>query len=103
VLAPAGDELKCLYNFLKSGISRIPSPRGSRQKYECWTGRGGKHVVLANVGEGHLNASVVTTQLLQRFKPRGVILMGVAGAIQRGRHKWEIGDVVIGQTTIWYE
>ncbi len=102
VVAPAADELRGFRDHLH-GIRKVPSPHGTEETYECWTKRGEKHVVLAPVGEGNIAAGISTMRLLSRFQPRHVILLGVAGAIPRGRVKFQIGDVVIAQTVIAYE
>ena len=51
-------------------------------------------------GAGNPSAAVATTRLLARYRPRGVILMGIAAGI---RNKVRIGDVVLSERVVAYE
>jgi adenosylhomocysteine nucleosidase len=53
----------------------------------------GKPVVIAQTGVGKVNAAIVTTLLLEHFKPKAVLFTGIAGAINE---KLQPGDLVIG-------
>ncbi|MDA0635343.1 5'-methylthioadenosine/S-adenosylhomocysteine nucleosidase [Nonomuraea sp. MCN248] len=57
-------------------------------------------VVIAELGPGNLGAAVVTTQAIQRFSPRAVLMVGIAGSLAPDKVKQ--GDVVIGTKTYWY-
>jgi adenosylhomocysteine nucleosidase len=54
----------------------------------------GRPVVLAATGMGKVNASMVTTLLLDHFKPARVLFTGIAGGVNP---KLRPGDVVIGE------
>jgi adenosylhomocysteine nucleosidase len=60
----------------------------------------GRPVVLAEAGIGKVNAAVVTTLLLERFRPSMVLFTGVAGGLDPGLG---VGDVVIGERTIQHD
>ena len=60
----------------------------------------GRPVVLARTGIGKVNAAMVSTLLLDRYRPSEVIFTGIAGCLNPKMHP---GDVVIGQKLIQHD
>lgn len=60
----------------------------------------GRSVVVGWTGVGKVNAAMVTTLLIEHFKPTRVILTGIAGAIDPNL---EPGDIVIGNQTAHHD
>lgn len=63
-------------------------------------GRGGPRVALAQLGEGNLGAAVLTARAIQEFRPKALILVGVAGGLTDDA---DIGDVVVATRTHTYQ
>ena len=61
---------------------------------------GGKRVVLARTGAGKVNAAMTATLLIERFRPKKVICLGVAGAINP---ELGPGDIVIAEKTAHHD
>src|SRR5689334_1001900 len=49
---------------------------------------------------GNPDASITTTRVIQRWKPRQVLMVGIAGGVQ---DKVALGDVVVSQFAFYYE
>ena len=60
----------------------------------------GRSVVLARTSIGKVNAAMVSTLLLDHFRPSEVIFTGIAGCLNPKMHP---GDVVIGQKLIQHD
>lgn len=60
----------------------------------------GKNVVLVECGIGKVNASIVTTLLIQQFNANLVINTGVAGSLSP---KLDIADIVVGSGMIHHD
>jgi adenosylhomocysteine nucleosidase len=60
----------------------------------------GREVVIAKTGIGKVNAAMVTTLLLERFRPSEIIFTGIAGGINP---ELLPGDVVIGERTAQHD
>lgn len=60
----------------------------------------GRPVVLAWTGVGKVNAAMVTTLLIDRFKPTQVVLAGIAGAVDPNL---EPGDIVVATQTAHHD
>ena len=60
----------------------------------------GRMVVVGRVGIGKVNAAMVTTLLLDRFSPRGVLFTGVAGALSP---ELRVGDLVLATRTAQHD
>lgn len=61
---------------------------------------GRRHVVVAQVGVGKVNAAITTTLLIEHFRPRQVIFTGVAGALAP---ELRVGDIVIAHRTAHHD
>jgi adenosylhomocysteine nucleosidase len=55
----------------------------------------GRRVVVGRSGAGKVNAAIVTTLLIDHFKPSAILFSGTAGAVDPALFP---GDVVIGKT-----
>jgi adenosylhomocysteine nucleosidase len=53
----------------------------------------GRSVVLAQTGIGKVNAAIVTTLMIEHFKPREIVFSGIAGGIDPALFP---GDLVVG-------
>lgn len=60
----------------------------------------GRMVVLGRVGIGKVNAAMVTTLLIDRFSPRGILFTGVAGALSP---ELRVGDLVLASRTAQHD
>ena len=71
------------------------------QNVHFTTGRlNGKAVVLAQTGIGKVNAAIVTTLMIEHFKPREIIFSGIAGGIDPALAP---GDIVIGDSIAYHD
>jgi len=59
----------------------------------------GRRVVVGRSGAGKVNAAIIITLLIGRFKPLAILFSGTAGAIDPALFP---GDVVIGKTVAQY-
>lgn len=60
----------------------------------------GEPVVVAWTGVGKVNAAMVTTLLIEHFKPSRVVFTGIAGAVDANL---EPGDIVIAERTAHHD
>ena len=60
----------------------------------------GRHVVVAWTGVGKVNAAMTTTLLIEHFKPKHVIVTGIAGAVNP---ELRPGDIVIATKTAHHD
>ncbi len=61
---------------------------------------GDRSVVIAWTGVGKVNAAMVTTLLIEHFKPAQVVFTGIAGAVDPNL---EPGDIVIAGQTAYHD
>jgi len=102
VLAPADDEMSCLRKMIGDRLCDVTAP--GALNCSCFVTEQKRTAILVKLGEGNIGAGPTTSRLLDLFRPKQVILLGVAGAIvRRGRHEWTVGDIIIGQSVIYYE
>lgn len=57
-------------------------------------------VVAQLLDMGNLDAAVATARILQRFRPRNVLMVGIAGGV---RGEVALGDVVVARQACYYE
>ena len=82
------------FKFSKNPIQKI----GKRKFYK---GTHDKHeLILVQSGLGKVNAAVVSTLLIEKFKCEFLLFSGVAGGIDPGV---EIGEVIIADSLIQYD
>jgi len=60
----------------------------------------GRPVVVAWTGVGKVNAAMVATLLIEHFQPTGVVLTGIAGAVDPNL---EPGDIVVAKRTAHHD
>jgi adenosylhomocysteine nucleosidase len=60
----------------------------------------GKKVVITRSGVGKVNAAIITTLLLEHFKPGQLLFSGIAGGLKPGLRP---GDVVIATTIAYHD
>ncbi|MGI5269231.1 5'-methylthioadenosine/S-adenosylhomocysteine nucleosidase [Nonomuraea sp. CA-218870] len=94
--------LEVEYNAVYQHLTELETDEHeSGTTFEIGTMRGCPwQVVMAELGPGNLGAAVVTTQAIQRYSPRAVLMVGIAGSLAPDKVKQ--GDVVIGTKTYWY-
>ena len=82
------------FNFSENPIQKI----GERKFYK---GSHDKHeLILVQSGLGKVNAAVVSTLLIEKFKCEFLLFSGVAGGIDP---EVEIGEVIIAESLIQYD
>jgi len=82
------------FNFTEIPIQKFGERtfyKGSHDKHE---------LILVQSGLGKVNAAVVSTLLIEKFKCELLLFSGVAGGIDPGI---EIGEVIIGESLIQYD
>ena len=82
------------FNFTEIPIKKFGERtfyKGSHDKHE---------LILVQSGLGKVNAAVVSTLLIEKFKCELLLFSGVAGGIDPGI---EIGEVIIGESLIQYD
>jgi adenosylhomocysteine nucleosidase len=60
----------------------------------------GRQVVVAQTGIGKVNAAIVTTLMLEHFKPQSIVFSGIAGGVDS---TLQPGDIVIGTTLTYHD
>jgi len=60
----------------------------------------GKNVVVAWTGVGKVNAAMTTTLLIEHFRPKAVIVTGIAGGVNP---ELSPGDIVIAEQTAYHD
>ena len=63
---------------------------------------GEKKILLAVIGEGNLAAVARTWDIIEKWNPKHIILMGVAGGDPNDKNV-ELGDIVIGEMVVGYD
>lgn len=88
ILGAFGDEVSLLLSQLQqkkdTTIQKIPFTTGLLKD---------KPVVIAQTGVGKVNAAIITTLMIEHFKPTAIFFTGIAGGINP---KLQPGDMVIG-------
>ena len=93
IICAISNELR-YFNFTENPIKKI----GERTFYK---GTHDKHeLILVQSGLGKVNAAVVSTLLIEKFKCELLLFSGVAGGIDPGI---EIGEIIIGESLIQYD
>ncbi len=80
-----------------------PRPHTDRHGTRYEIGRlrmGACRIALALIGEGNLAAAALTGRAIEEFRPRALLLVGVAGALGRDT---ALGDVVVATRTHAYQ
>jgi adenosylhomocysteine nucleosidase len=60
----------------------------------------GRPIVLVRCGVGKVNAASATTLLIERYRPSGILMIGIAGALSADVHP---GDVVIAKACVQHD
>ncbi len=95
VLGASAEEIMLLQSEMKAAEERyIEGVRFVTGEIE------GRPVVVARTGVGKVNAAMVTTLLLEHFRPAAVIVMGVAGGTNPSLQP---GDVIIAERTAHHD
>ncbi|HEU4426825.1 MAG TPA: 5'-methylthioadenosine/S-adenosylhomocysteine nucleosidase [Pilimelia sp.] len=96
-LAALGLEYDAIYAHLTNPRRHV-DPDGTR--YATGGLPGGCRVALALIGEGNLAAAALTGRAIQEFRPRALMLVGVAGGLN---DEAAIGDVVVATRVHAYQ
>lgn len=87
-----------LYHF--RGWSTVASDDSTRTYYETTTANGLNVVAAMTIRMGQLEAATLATDLIRRYKPKSIILVGITGAMDRDIN---LGDVVASDQIVDYE
>lgn len=80
---------------------KTSTPQGSNRTFYQTTMPNGLSVVAAmTTGMGSIHAATLAAELLERYQPKNVILVGIAGAMDRDIH---LGDVVASDQIVDYD
>jgi len=71
----------------------VQSQQGTRGSYNV--------IVMSFLGMGRVRASIVTANAIQRWRPRCVLLVGIAGGVEK--QNVQLGDILIAKQIIDYE
>lgn len=99
-------ELKGVQNFLSSegGFERASGRNSSRtylrKTLELTQGRNASILLTRSIEQGQQSVVSAATALAREAKPKMLVLLGIAGAID---DELNLGDVVFGNTVIFYE
>lgn len=98
ILAPLQVEI----SELVKSINKANKVRNKKSQAACYRFTLGKWsiVVLKLEGQGCLQSSIQTMNLLDEFDPKFTVSFGIAGSLQKDV---KLGDVVIGSTVYYYE
>ena len=95
-----------LLGALECEITRIPPLLSGSERHD-WRGfevyRGmleGRSVAVARIGAGKALAAAVTQRLVQEYRPRAVLLTGIAGALVADL---AVGDLVLGRDCVQHD
>jgi nucleoside phosphorylase len=106
VLSSRPDELTFLKELI-GDVKPVPCKAGETRPFDCATiqTNTGRYIklLLGFVGEGNLVSASKMWDILLRWDPEHVILIGVAGADPSRKRELNIGDVVIGTEIFDYE
>jgi adenosylhomocysteine nucleosidase len=104
IIAILDDEMRAVVELLQRyrGYRSSTLPDGSQAHEAMTTADGGDLRVAAIQAfkQGHVSAIVALQRLRKYFRPRIVLLVGIAGGV---RDDVSIGDVVIGDEVIYYD
>jgi nucleoside phosphorylase len=71
-----------------------------RTYYACQTAVGLSVVATCALGMGQLNAAIAARDLVDRYHPKRIILVGIAGGL---RPDIQLGDIVVSEQIVDYE
>jgi nucleoside phosphorylase len=103
IVAALPEEMAALEKILGGETRPTPLPRDSYRYVLFKSKNGWRTVLLATLNsQGGVPAAAITWDLLEKWKPNHVILVGVAGGDPRETTQ-RLGDVVIGEIVLGYE
>ncbi|MCA1185081.1 MULTISPECIES: 5'-methylthioadenosine/S-adenosylhomocysteine nucleosidase [unclassified Saccharopolyspora] len=82
-----------------TGRSKHWSGKGTLFEVGELTSRPGREVAIAKLGQGTINAGVLTERAIDEFRPDALLFVGVAGAL---RDWLNLGDVVVANRVYGY-
>jgi len=106
ILTALDEERRAILAALPKPVKRLKQAQGDiRIYYEArvaLAGRRSYRVVVASVSAmGRVKAAVATANALQRWTPRAVLVVGIAGGV--GSQKVALGDVLIADQIVDFE
>jgi nucleoside phosphorylase/xanthosine utilization system XapX-like protein len=93
-------ELQALLRHGGSWSMISPSEDSPRTFHICHTESGLSVLATCALGMGQLNAALATKDIIQKWRPKKVVLVGIAGGL---RSDVQLGDVVVSEQIVDYE
>ena len=90
---------KVLFHF-RHAKQIINEERGGRVYFETMSPSGLHLVGASSIGMGQLNAAALVRDVIDRYSPKSLILVGITGSLEKNI---PLGDVVISDQIIDYE
>jgi nucleoside phosphorylase len=90
---------KVLFHF-RHAKQIVDEERGGRVFFETMSPSGLHLVGASSIGMGQLNAASLTRDVIDRYSPKSLILVGITGGLEKNI---PLGDVVVSDQIIDYE
>lgn len=108
IVTPLDVELNAVLEKLP-GIKQLPPTSEDRQVYYQTdlpvtfpdNTTGAYRVIVSCIGKGRIQAGITTAKAIQRWRPRRIVLVGIAGGISH--RNVQLGDILIAEQIVDYE
>lgn len=108
LIAPLEEEREALLRRLPGARKLPPNGEDLYVYYEAWlptaaageNARGYRVIVTSPLRMGRVEATSLASHVLQRFRPRYILLIGIVGGVQG---EVGIGDVIVAEQVVDYE
>jgi nucleoside phosphorylase len=84
-------------------VQLFPDDTRSYYKANLQNGQGGRYKIIVTLlpSMGNLNAAHATSDLINRWNPRYILVVGIAGGLNRQNQSF--GDIIISESIVYYE